>query len=171
VREFHIELSRLKATTAKAGLTTEKSLDQLKQKIARIVSAIAEGTDTPSLRDALVRLEAEKITVQKVLRGPKSSVSVEPGLDLQALFRKKIAGLEKTLSSDPTVTNQAASIFRTLIDRIVLRPGLRRGIMSIEVHGEPSTLFLMARAEKAGTDEGMIKVVAEEGFEPPTRGL
>jgi len=43
--------------------------------------------------------------------------------------------------------------------------------MSIEVHGEPSWLFLFARDETAAADNRKIKVVAEEGIEPPTRGL
>jgi hypothetical protein len=60
---------------------------------------------------------------------------------------------------------------RTLIDEIVLHPGDKRGKMSIEVYGEPSALFLLASDTPAAPDNWMIKVVAEEGFEPPTHGL
>jgi hypothetical protein len=48
---------------------------------------------------------------------------------------------------------------------------LKRGKMSIEVYGEPSALFLLADDAPAATDNWMIKVVAEEGLEPQTRGL
>jgi hypothetical protein len=36
--------------------------------------------------------------------------------------------------------------------------------MSIEVHGEPSGLFLFAGDETAAADNWMIKVVAEERY-------
>jgi hypothetical protein len=51
---------------------------------------------------------------------------------------------------------------RTLIDEIVLRPGDKRGKMSIEVYGEPSALFLLAN--DAPADNWMIRVVAEERY-------
>ena len=57
VREFHLELRRLQEASTEASSHTEKKLHQLKQKIERIVVAIAEGTDTPALRQALLRLE------------------------------------------------------------------------------------------------------------------
>ncbi len=43
--------------------------------------------------------------------------------------------------------------------------------MLIEVYGEPSVLFLPADNEPADEKNWMITVVAEEGLEPPTRGL
>ncbi len=43
--------------------------------------------------------------------------------------------------------------------------------MSIEVYGEPSALFLLANDEGPENRNWMITVVAEEGLEPPTRGL
>ena len=41
VREFHLELKRLQEASTEASSHTEKKLDQLKQKIERIVVAIA----------------------------------------------------------------------------------------------------------------------------------
>ena len=43
--------------------------------------------------------------------------------------------------------------------------------MSVEVYGEPSALFLPANDEALEERNWMITVVAEEGLEPPTRGL
>jgi hypothetical protein len=39
------------------------------------------------------------------------------------------------------------------------------------VHGEPGALFLLAHDELSSADDWMIKVVAEDGLEPPTLGL
>jgi hypothetical protein len=43
--------------------------------------------------------------------------------------------------------------------------------MPIEVYGDPSALFLVPKGEAAKGENWMITVVAEEGLEPPTRGL
>jgi hypothetical protein len=83
--------------------------------------------------------------------------------------------LEQNLGDDPTI--QAATILRALIEGIVLHPrktrgsGKKRATMSIEVCGEPSALFLPDNDEASDGRDRMLTVVAEEGLEPPTRGL
>ena len=96
---------------------------------------------------------------------------IEAQPDLKKLFSPKVQRLEETLNSEPAIRTKAVTILRTLIDEIVLHPGDKRGKMSIEVYGEPSALFLLANDAPAAADNWMIKVVAEEGLEPPTRGL
>ena len=172
VREFLLELKRLQEASTEASSHTEKELDQIRRKIGRIVVAIAEGTDTPALRRALLCLEGEQVELEKTVAPSCSQVvSVPPPTNLQKLFRRKIERLEETLNSGPDVRTKAAPILRTLIDEIVLHPGGKRGTMSIEVYGQPSALFLLASNVPFAADNWMIKVVAEEGLEPPTRGL
>ena len=79
--------------------------------------------------------------------------------------------MRKVSTQNTDVRTKAAPILRTLIDEIVLHPGDKRGKITIEVRGEPSALFLLANDEPAGANNWTIKVVAEEGLEPPTRGL
>ena len=169
VREFHLELKRVQEASTGASAHAEKKIEQLKQKIERIVVAIAAGTDTPALRQALFRLESEKAELQKTIVFPRPILKTRP--DFKELFRQKVERFQETLNSDSDLRIKAAPIFRTLIDEIVLHAGDKRGKMSIEVHGEPSGLFLFARDETAAADNRKIKVVAEEGIEPPTRGL
>ena len=171
VHEFHSELKRLQKASTEASSHTEKKLDQLKQKIERIVVAIAEGTDTPALRQALLRLEGEKTELEKIAFVSRRPILIEAQPNLKKLFSRKVERLEETLNSESEVRTKAVTILRTLIDEIVLHPGDERGKMSIEVYGEPSALFLLANDAPAAADNWMIKVVAEEGLEPPTRGL
>ena len=96
---------------------TEKKIEQLKQKIERIVVAIAEGTDTPALRQALIRLESEKAELQKTV-SPRP-ILIKAGPNFKELFRQKIERLEETLNSEPDVRIKTAPILRTLIDQIV----------------------------------------------------
>jgi site-specific DNA recombinase len=167
IREFHLELKRLQEASTEASSHTEKKLDQLKQKIERIVVAIAEGTDTPALRQALLRLEGEKAELEKTVVVSRRPILIEAQPNLKKLFRRKVERLEETLNSEPDVRTKAAPILRTLIDEIVLHPGDKRGKMSIEVYGEPSALFLLASDAPAAADNWMIKAVAEERLEPP----
>ena len=171
VREFQLELKRLQEASTEARSHTDKKLDQLKQKIERIVVAIADGTDTPALRQALLSLEDEKAELEKTVVVSRRPILIEAQPNLDKLFRRKVERLEETLNSDPDVRAKAVPILRTLIDEIVLNPGDKRGKITIEVYGEPSALFLLASDTPATADNWMIKVVAEEGLEPPTRGL
>jgi hypothetical protein len=110
---------------------------------ARIIGAIADGTDTPSLRRALLSLESEKVELESAMAMYHRPAFVEPPPvpDLEKLFRRKVEMLEQSLGDDPTITTQAATILRALIEGIVLHPrkkrgsGKKRATMSIEVYG------------------------------------
>ena len=173
VREFHSEFKRTQMASKETRSLGRRTLDEITQKIARIVSAIAEGTDTPALRKALLTLEGEKAELENNFTSPNTAISAEPPTPpfLAALFRRKVERLEETLNADASITSAAAPILRNLIDAIILHPREKKGRMSIEVYGEPSVLLLPGDGESADEKNRMITVVAEEGLEPPTRGL
>jgi site-specific DNA recombinase len=166
IHEFHSELMSLQKASTEVESHSKKRLDEIRQKIARIVSAIAEGTDTPTLRQTLISLEGERAELEKTVGGYRRPLVVEPPPppDLALLFRRKVERLEETLNAEPDVITKAAPILRTLIDGIVLHPRKKRGTMPIEVYGEPSALFLMADEEPASPASRMITVVAEERY-------
>ena len=112
----------------------------------------------------LISRELSPHTIARLLSRPRF-------LTLQKSFVEKLNGLRKALAQNPLSRVQAATILRTLINGIVLYPRKKRGTMSIEVQGEPSALFLPANDEALEERNWMITVVAEEGLEPPTRGL
>jgi hypothetical protein len=122
------------------------------------------------LRQALISLEHEKAELEKAVSIYHRPAFVDPPPvpDLAKLFRRKVERLEESLGTEPTVTSQAASILRTLIDGIVLHPRKKRGTMSIEVYGEPSALFLLANDETSNRENWMMTVVAEERYRPAT---
>jgi hypothetical protein len=173
IREFYSEFRAIESASKKSRSLSRRTLDEIAQKIARIVSAIAEGTDTPALRQTLLALEAERAELEHILPPLPSPISAElPNpTDLAALFRRKVERLEKSLNADPGITSAAALTLRNVIDAIVLHPRENKGRMRIEVYGEPSILFLPANGEPQDEKNWMITVVAEEGLEPPTRGL
>jgi site-specific DNA recombinase len=172
IHEFNAELRRLQACSTTLGSESKKQLADIGKRIDRIVSAIADGTDTPSLRRALLSLENEKVELERATATyHRPFVEPPPVSNVAKLFRRKVERLEESLGAEPAVTSQAATILRTLINNIVLHPRTNRGTMSVEVYGEPSALFLHATDGAWEQRNWMITVVAEEGLEPPTRGL
>ena len=117
--------------------------------------------------------EGEKAELENNFTSPNTANSAEPPTPpfLAALFRRKVERLEEALNADASITTAAAPILRNLIDAIILHPREKKGRMLIEVYGEPSVLLLPADGESADEKNRMITVVAEEGLEPPTRGL
>jgi hypothetical protein len=171
IHEFGLELKRLQEASAEENSAGKKKLEEIKQKIARIVTAIVDGTDTPTLRQTLISLEGEKVERERDASPRIVPVERPPVPDLAVLFRRKVEALETALNTEPNITTAAASILRTLINAIVLYPREKPGNMPVQVYGDPSALCLVPKDEKSKGENWMITVVAEEGLEPPTRGL
>src|SRR5262249_19315408 len=91
---------------------------------ARIIGAIADGTDTPSLRRALLSLESEKVELESAMAmyHRPSFVEPPPAPDLEKLFRRKVEMLEQSLGDDPTITTQAATYVTPDVTNRVIRP-------------------------------------------------
>jgi len=114
VREFHSEFEQIQVASKDSCSLSKRALDEVGQKIARIVNAIAEGTDTPALRQTLIALEGEKSELESTFAAPYPPISAEPPAPpiLAALFRQKVERLGETLNADPGITSAAAPILR-----------------------------------------------------------
>jgi hypothetical protein len=139
-------------------------LAEVQAKIDRIVQAIAEGTDSQSLRDTLLRLESEKAEASESVSHSKTRRPCAPVSHPEALFKKKIATLEESLNSDERTAAEAGAILRSLIDRITIRPAPGRGTISVEIQAEPTGFFLAAGGNLTDPNDRMITVVAEERY-------
>jgi len=164
IREFHKELERLQDASTDKHSGAERQLAKVDTQIDRIVRAIAEGTDTPALRTALLNLEEKKVGIEGRLAGFERPSVVELPQNLGDLYRRKVERLQNVLNAEDATRHDAVSILRSLIDTIILRPGKERGNMMIDVCGQPEGLFLLASGKSSYTDNWMIKVVAEERF-------
>ena len=171
VREFHREFKRLLGSSTGKRSHSERRLAQINKQIKRIVDAIMEGTDTPALRSTLLDLEKNKVEIEDNVAAYVEPTVVKLPQNLDALYFQKVEQLQEALNAGDTIRCEAVSILRSLIDSIILRPGKERGNMLIDVCAQPEDLFLLASGGFSSTDRRMIKVVAEEGLEPPTRGL
>ncbi len=152
-------------------VVAERRLAETEVRIRRIVAAIADGTDTPAMRQMLLELEDKKSALGATLAEIERPHVIELHPNLADVYRRKVEALEASLSADEEIRREAVPILRSLIHRIVLQTGEKRGEMIIEVHSEPGAVLALASGDPTVSDQWMIKVVAEEGLEPPTRGL
>src|SRR5215467_1026574 len=94
---------------------------------ARIIGAIADGTDTPSLRRALLSLESEKVELESAMAMYHRPTFVEPPPvpDLEKLFRRKVEMLERRRLPYSTVLKlkSFSELYVTLhVTKRVIRP-------------------------------------------------
>ena len=171
IREFHWELKRLRAAETKERAAAEQRLAETETQIQRVVTAITEGTDTPALRHTLLELEEKKLRLAATLTDIRNPPVIELHPNLAEVYRRKVAALEVALNEDEETRREAVPLLRSVIHRIVLQPGQKRGEMTVKVYGEPGAVLALASGDPTAVDLGMITMVAEEGLEPPTRGL
>jgi site-specific DNA recombinase len=63
---------------------------------------------------------------------------------LAEVYRQRVERLEEA-SNDPTIRPEATDALRTLIDRIVLYPGERRGEVQAELYGELGAILALSQ--------------------------
>ena len=169
--EFEREMQKMQGASIEEHANLEIELRSVSQRIRRLVDAIADGTDSPALREQLLELENQKLEFANRIESLKSPIVIEAPKTTGELFRRKVENLQESLNVDDETQHEAGSVLRSLIDSIVMHPGEKRGEIMIDVHGKPDIVFLMADRGSKLTDHRMTTMVAEEGLEPPTRGL
>ena len=170
-REYQLEFNKRQREVVRRNSEAVSKMKTVDCRITRIVDAIEQGADAVQLRERLAELERKRLDLKREFangRGEDTIIHIRP--DLSHLYKRKVAELRETLNGDPETRQQAISILRSLIDKIVLHPGAKRGELGIELHGQLAAIINLARPRRPGEDV-MITMVAEEGLEPPTNGL
>ncbi len=157
--EYSAELRRIRAGYSEQRTAVEHQLINTSRRIDRIVDAIAEGTASRALKAKLADLEAEKERLE----------AERQGLDATS----EVADLEATLKRCPAERAAVSQILRSLIERIVVHPGERRGETEIEVEGSiVAILDFASQAQGEQTPNRSVGVVVPRGgIEPPTHGF
>ena len=172
--EYHDERARLRRT-ARANLQRlSRRRSELTHNIDNIVNAIASGTSANALTAKLRDFEEELAKIDSMLAesdADSNVVEIHPrALNDYKVMVKDLTRSLKT-AAEPH-RSEAIEIIRGLIDHIEVFPTETKGETHIEVHG-----ILEQIKNLAGISSGEVSVartvslVAEEGLEPPTRGL
>jgi site-specific DNA recombinase len=166
IREYRREIERETADARRDRAKLEREVGAAKSALDRLIhlytSGVIDGEDAEArIRDARERLRTSESALAKA--DPAANV-IELHPDARDLFSRSVEALLRALEEpDPSIDPGVLSTIRLLITEIVVEPD-GEGDMTIEVRGDLSAL--LDPHGKVG-----VAMVAEEGLEPPTRGL
>ncbi|MGV6805895.1 MAG: recombinase family protein, partial [Ruegeria sp.] len=149
-------------------------LSRLEAGRKRIIEAIKSGVPGADVKDEMIAIGDRRREIEYTLSGMNEApVLFHPNMAYQ--YQHEISRLIDTLNDDESRA-EAAELMRTLIDKIVLTPNSARTELTIDLFGDLAGVLAMARKGEKPLDSSDIetlvfKLVAEEGLEPPTRGL
>ena len=172
LKEYRAERQRLASDAAGKRLKLEARFRDLTRALDRMVDAIIDG----SVKGATIKVrmeaaEVEKAAVEAELAAIHPSDVAE--LHPQAIDRylSLIQDLSAALTDETGVQAGSPAIaFRRLVESVVIYPVMPRAPLDIEVRGFLAELTGNPGYRPSGHHRG-FEVVAEEGLEPPTRGL
>ncbi len=118
---------RIQADAARRGLA------RIERAVAGIMAAIEDGLYQPAMKARMAELERERIEITaRLAEEPADVPDVHPGI--AEIYKRKVAALTETLE-DPNTRLDASSDIRSLVGKIVLHPGTKRGEVHATLHG------------------------------------
>ena len=173
IREYRAAMDQVLGQAEQRRADRVRRLARLDAQIGRIVSAIAEGTDTPALRGRMVEMEAEKSAIARQARMEERPGAIALHPDAAEKYAAMVADLAAALNREDT-RGEAMLILRQLIAAVTLHPGPRKGALEAELTAKPEAIY-EAVMGATGTDGGRpalllnatrFLVATPRGFEP-----
>jgi hypothetical protein len=131
-----------------------KDLQQVERGIKRCLDFITGGDGDPgSVRDQLRRLEARKREIDVHLNAQQDDVAIAIHPNLPDLYRRKVAELRRILDDEAT-RPQAVEVIRSLIERIEIHPGQKRGVCEVILVGALAQILAFARQKTTAASPG-----------------
>ena len=174
VRVYHEERKRLAAGATSDRQRLQRRYDELSREIDRLVDGIAKGHGDPAVlgpRSTEANEERKAIAARIADMGaPVNLVALHPAVIER--YHQQISILDISLAAGIANGDQkAAEALRDLVESVTVRPGQNGpGSIEIEISGR-LTALVGEKAYPNGLAASSGLVVAEDGFEPPTRGL
>lgn len=110
-----------------------RKLAKIECAVAGIMAAIEDGMYQPSMKARMAELEREKAEISaRLAEAPADIPDVHPGI--AEIYKCKVARFAETLG-DPDTRFDASRDIRSLVGKIVLHPGEKRGEVHATLHG------------------------------------
>ena len=173
VEEFKRETARLQKDRSGHERQHQRELNKVNAAIKRCLTFITGGDGAPGLvRDELQNLEVKKRDLERQLASSSDAMTITLHPNLADLYARKVGEL-RTLLDDEQARPQAMEVIRSMIDRIEVHTGDRRGRPEVILVGAlaPILTYLQPANKNAaskGDGAGRILLVAGAGFEPAT---
>jgi site-specific DNA recombinase len=174
VRTYFEERKRLAAAADRTRLRLERRLGELSREIDRLVIAIAKGQGDPAIlgpQSSVLHAERVRINAELTAAPPVTEVvALHPAM--LARYEEQLTRLQAALADGIKAgDSECSEAIRDLVDTVtVTRDHSRLGGVQVEISGR-LTALLGDQAYPNRVKGVWGKMVAEEGFEPPTQGL
>ena len=110
-----------------------RALAKIDKAVAGIMAAIEDGLYQPSMKARMAALECEKAEITaRLAEAPAGIPDIHPGI--AEIYKRKVARLTETLK-DPRARLDASADIRSLVGKIVLHSGEKRGEVHATLHG------------------------------------
>jgi len=168
---FREEVQRLRRSRHQNADAHRKELEKVTRSIERALAFILEGDGDPgSVCAKLKELETRKRDLERQLAQADPIPVLELHPNLGELYSRKVQDIGTLLTHEAS-RPQAMEIIRSLVQRIEVAPGAKRGEAQVTLYGALAAIldFAMgAQNTKATADGGLCRVllVAGAGFEP-----
>jgi site-specific DNA recombinase len=122
------ELNRERLVQAQTDMA---ALAKVEKGIAGMIPAIEDGPYQPAMKARMTELERQKAEIAaRLAQAPQPGPAIHPNA-----YRRKVERLVETLDH-LEIRHEAASALRSIVARIVLTPGEKRGQLHASLHGE-----------------------------------
>jgi site-specific DNA recombinase len=174
----HINRLRMEHNASLAGYRRE--LDKATQELDKLIDMVIQGVPAARVKDRMHILELRQAELALQLeQTPEAPALLHPAMANH--YRAEISRLIESLNTEGHRT-EAATIIRSLVDRIVLTPDAERKYLNVDLIGDLAGILAVATNRwalnggkpmelgelqnfSAGQQD---KVVAGAGFEPTT---
>jgi site-specific DNA recombinase len=173
IQSYNDEMKRLSATSSSALRKLENRLLKAEGELNHAIDAVVRGIVEPEdMRERIASLKQDKKKIEgdlERLESSKRPIALHP--TAMASYMQCVENLEQVIRTNSLQGSEdSKTALRQLVDAVVIYPPPKdESGMRIEVRGYLSRLvggdLFPQRSYKGGM------VVAEEGLEPPTRGL
>ena len=162
--EFKAEVERLNRQRGSNERRLQKELNKVNRAINRCVMFVKEGDGSPNVvREELHSLEIRREELQREMAAGQTDRQVLYHTGVADLYRKKVGELRTLLTSAGSRT-QAMELIRSLIERIEVFPGKKRGNPDVILIGGLAQIlaFGQTRTSTATSleDDGRVLAVA-----------
>ncbi|WP_328285757.1 recombinase family protein [Magnetospirillum molischianum] len=170
IRAYVEETNRRNHTRRADGETERRELDKIARTIKELVTQVEDGGGSRAVMARLRELEAREDEINaRLAQAPADIPDIHP--NVADIYVRKVARLAEALSHTDE-RDEAADAIRSLIEKITLTPGPKRGQIDAVLYGDLAAI-LEWTAQNANTPglggSGVsVSVVAGAGFEPAT---
>ena len=171
---FFEETVRLRRERNRQRQTQQKELAKVQRSIDRCLDFIINGDGAmDTVRQKLSDLEHSKANILRLMEQVIPATKIEPHPNIGQLYQRRVEQLSHLLNDDSS-QQEAVTIIRSLIDRIKITPGERRGDPQVQLVGGLAAILELAVSGQQKTaiqmdgGVGRVLLVAGAGFEPAT---